>query len=87
MTNNYHSIDLINFLIENGFVENGDINIYDNSNKFYFKYPIVIIFNNDERITIKDLLDNRKYDFKLDTSDYLLVEFIKYLEKDTEYHY
>lgn len=75
--------ELKNYLIYNNFVLNGSgVNVYENPKYYFFKKPILVMFQEDNNIIIKNLSDNRKYDFKKDTSDFLLIEFIKYLENE-----
>ena len=69
------------YLIDNNFKLNGSgINVYENPRNYYYKYPILVMFQEDGTVVIKNLLDNRRYDFKESTSDFLLIEFLKYLE-------
>lgn len=80
-TNNTNKLK--NYLLENGFeLNSSDINVYDNPKNYYYKNPILVMFQEDNSVVIKSLLDNRKYDFNENTSDFLLIEFLKYLENN-----
>ncbi len=79
----YNLTKIETFLSENGFKLNStEITVYHNPYYYYYKYPIVVVFHRDEKIVIKDVLENHKFTFDSTSSDSLIVNFIKYLQKD-----
>lgn len=75
---------LYEYLIENNYVMNDkSISIYHNVKEYFCKNPIVVIFN-DQNILIKDISDNRKYNFDYNQSSKIIIGFLKYLEKTAE---
>ena len=71
------------FLNENGYeLNSNEISVYHNPTSHYYKYPIVVIFHQNINIIIKDIVNNRKFQFESSTSDELIINFLKYLEKE-----
>lgn len=72
------------YLIDNNYILNDDsILLSHNSNEYFCKNSIIVIFNED-KISIKDIIDNRRYNFDKQQSPKVTIEFIKYLEKTSE---
>ena len=74
---------LESYLKENGYEKNcGDVIVHHNPDVYYYKSPIVILFHQNTTITIKDLENNRKFNFDSTSSEEIIVNFLKYLEKN-----
>jgi hypothetical protein len=67
---------LLKHLITNGFKCKKD-----SSQVIYEKDWIIIDFNSDD-IIINDILDNRRFYFDLDTSEYFILNFLLYLDNN-----
>jgi hypothetical protein len=75
-------IKIENYLNKNKYTLNSnEISVFHNPIYYYYKSPIVVIFYKTN-ITIKDFKNNRKFQFDFTSSNEIIINFLKYLEKD-----
>jgi hypothetical protein len=83
----HEKIDRLNILIylsSNYYVINSkEVSVEDNVNIYYYKYPLIIMFFK-ELTRIKDIKLNRSYDFSRTYSDFEIINFLKFIEKELE---
>ncbi len=75
-------ISLETYLNNNGYELNSNKIAISDSCFFYYKNPIAILFNENSHITIKDYINNRRFYFESSSSHEIIINFLKYLEKD-----
>lgn len=72
-----------NYLNDNGYILNSnEISVFHNPVSYYYKNHIAVIFHQTNNIIIKDFQNNRKFQFESTSSNEIIVNFLKYLEKD-----
>ena len=75
---------LIKYLLSKKFKQNLDgIEVFNEPNSYFYKEPFIVLIFND-LIRIKDISNNRKYEFNNLQSDKIIIEFLKYIENVCE---
>jgi hypothetical protein len=74
---------LENYLKYNGYeLNSNNISVYHNPICYYYKNKVAVLFQQNNTITIKDYSNNRKFEFESSSSEEIIINFLKYLEKD-----
>ena len=83
---NYDETDITKletYLDYNGYELNSNkISVYHNPICYYYKNKIAILFHQNNDITIKDYSNNRKFEFESSSNEEIIINFLKYLEKN-----
>jgi len=80
---NSNMVKLENYLKDNGYMLNSnDIPVFHNPTCYYYKNSIAVLFQRNNDITIKDYENNRKFQFQSTSSSEIIINFLKYLQKD-----
>lgn len=73
---------LYEYLINNDYEMNsGDVLVYHEPDEYFCKDNIVVLFFSNKTILIKDISNNRRYNFDSNQSTKVIIGFLKYLEK------